>query len=83
MPLANISNILLVNTISCFSLSPLQVLTLLPLYLVSLGGVLNYDGYCLYTYYTHGSSKVDYQDFLWVEFVGGLGALILCVSEVP
>lgn len=62
------------------ALPPLQALSLLPLYLVSLGGVLNHDGYYLYTYYSNGSSKMNYQDFVWVEFVGGLGALLFCVS---
>ena len=56
------------------------MLSFLPLYLVTLGGVLNYDGQFLYDYYTKATAKVDYQDFVWVEFAGGMGALLFCVS---
>lgn len=58
-----------------------QALTLTPLVLTSLGGVLNSDGVYLYEYYVSGSLK-DYEDFVAVEFGGALGALAFCVSFV-
>lgn len=62
------------------ALSYSQALALVPLYLVSVGGVLNTDGQYLYNYYTNSSKAVDYEDYLWVEFGGALGALFFCVS---
>ena len=56
-----------------------QALALTPLYLTSVGGVLNSDGNSLYSYYTATNPR-DFQDYMWVEFGGALGSLILCVS---
>lgn len=53
----------------------------MPLYLVSVGGVLNHDGIYLYTYYTSGRPNMDYNDYVWVEFGGALGAVLFSVSN--
>ncbi len=57
-----------------------QVLAFIPLFLVSLGGVVNTDGQYLYSYYSR-HIDMDYNDYVAVEFGGALGALLFYVSE--
>ena len=56
------------------------MLAFIPLFLVSLGGVVNSDGQYLYKYYSH-QTDMDYKGYVAVEFGGALGALIFYVSR--
>ena len=54
---------------------------LLPIHLVSGGGILNLDGIALYSYITRGNMEISYDDYLPVEFCGALGSMFFNVSQ--
>ena len=62
-------------------LLPLQLTIILPAYCVVGGGVLNIDGITVYSYYTRANIEISFDNYVWVEFAGALGALLVYVSD--
>ena len=65
--------------VHCFN--PFQLTLLLPVFCVVGGGVLNFDGITMYTYYTRANVEISFDDCVLVEFGGALGALLFYVSH--
>ena len=60
---------------------PFQLAVVLPVFCVVGGGVLNFDGINIYSYNTRANVEISFDNYLWVEFAGALGALLFYVSQ--